>query len=347
MPESVLDVGTGFGRWGVLCREFLDAWEGREARALWKVRIEGIEAFSSCLTPVHGYVYDRLHIGDAVEILPTLGTYDVVYLGDVVEHQTRPRAWALLETALVHARQAAIVTIPIGDNWPQHAGADGNWFHAHRSVWQLEDFDRYPDATRQCFSDDRGRRYLVIEIPGQADSRPQGLPPTRQEWPPATRSDTNDAARPSSEIEGLLARLDETLACRGLIDDERAEPELSRTLLGQLPAAAEIRRRLEALEQEALPWVPAFSALVDSVFRHLTASDASRTPDARALAPSAEAVDVLDRLATALSSLAIHVQGHAELVASMRNVHAQLDTLKAASIHDLMTTASASRGRQH
>ena len=41
-PASVLDVGTGFGRWGVLCREFLDVWEGREARSLWQTRIEGI-----------------------------------------------------------------------------------------------------------------------------------------------------------------------------------------------------------------------------------------------------------------------------------------------------------------
>ena len=56
-PASVLDVGTGFGRWGTLCREFLDVWEGREARSLWQARIEGIEAFPQCLTPA-----SRLHL---------------------------------------------------------------------------------------------------------------------------------------------------------------------------------------------------------------------------------------------------------------------------------------------
>ena len=62
MPASVLDIGTGFGRWGVLCREFLDVWEGREAKELWQVRIEGIEAFPKCLTPLHDFAYDRVHV---------------------------------------------------------------------------------------------------------------------------------------------------------------------------------------------------------------------------------------------------------------------------------------------
>ena len=169
-PASVLDVGTGFGRWGVLCREFLDVWDGREARGLWQTRIEGIEAFPGCLTPLHGYIYDRLHVGDAVELLPTLGAFDVVYLGDVVEHQTKDRAWQLLDEAVRHARQAAIVTIPIGEDWPQEMGWDGNTYHPHRSIWQVEDFDRYPGVRRRAFSDYIGRMFLVAELPGQADA---------------------------------------------------------------------------------------------------------------------------------------------------------------------------------
>jgi len=27
-PQSILDVGVGFGRWGILLREFLELWEG-------------------------------------------------------------------------------------------------------------------------------------------------------------------------------------------------------------------------------------------------------------------------------------------------------------------------------
>ena len=215
-PASVLDVGTGFGRWGVLCREFLDVWEGREARSLWQTRIEGIEAFPGCLTPLHGYVYDRLHVGDAVEVLPALGVYDVVYLGDVVEHQAKSRAWDLLDEAVRHARQAAIVTIPIGDNWPQEMGWDGNTYHAHRSVWEPEDFDRYPGARRHAFSDFLGRMYLVAELPGGASAmRPRSLPAAAD----ATigRQVSRGDAEPLPPE--LLDRLDENLSCRALTDN--------------------------------------------------------------------------------------------------------------------------------
>ena len=28
-PMSILDIGTGFGKYGVLCREYLELWDGR------------------------------------------------------------------------------------------------------------------------------------------------------------------------------------------------------------------------------------------------------------------------------------------------------------------------------
>ena len=118
-------------------------------------------------------------------MLPSLGEYDVVYLGDVVEHQEKPKAWTLLEEALSHARLAAIVTIPIGDNWPQATGSAGNPFHAHRSRWYCEDFDRYPEARREAFSDHLGRMYLVAELPGHARTDSIQFPAGSQAQPVA------------------------------------------------------------------------------------------------------------------------------------------------------------------
>ena len=31
-PRSILDIGVGFGKWGFLCREYLDIFQGRYAR---------------------------------------------------------------------------------------------------------------------------------------------------------------------------------------------------------------------------------------------------------------------------------------------------------------------------
>ena len=344
MPTSVLDVGTGFGRWGLLCREFLDVWEGREARALWRVRIDGIEAFPSCLTPVHGYIYDRVHVGDAVDLLPTLGTYDVVYLGDVVEHQTKARAWSLVDAAVRHARQAAIVTIPIGENWPQEVGADGNWYHAHRSTWTLEDFDRFPGATRQAFSDYHGRMYLVVELPGQADAAADPLAPihvSASQLMPHASGATGVAS-------DVLARLDRNLACHGLVDDDRVRSDVSGTLLFQLPAAADVRRRLDQLESEGLPWVPPFAGMVDALFRHLVDREAAGTPGLASTGPSPEAVDLLERLSAAIAALAEHVHGYAEVASVLRGLQAQLDQLRAGSLPSArLALLAGTPGRHH
>jgi hypothetical protein len=279
-PASVLDIGTGFGRWGMLCREFLDVCEGREARSLWQVRIEGIEAFPQCLTPLHDYVYDKVHVGDAVHVLPTLGTFDVIYLGDVVEHQSKSRACALLDEAVGHARQAAIVTIPIGDVWPHEMGSDGNAHHTHRSVWEPEDFDRFPGARRRAFSDYLGRTYLVAELPGRAA--------------------TNDELDDRLDAE-LLRRVDENLSCRAMTDNPALGLDLSGALLFQLPATAALQRALTQLETDE-PWAPALTAAADALFEHCVALQAN-TSIAPGLAAPPHVADLIEKFGAAVSSL--------------------------------------------
>src|SRR5687767_4514446 len=56
-PDSLLDVGVGFGKFGLLAREYLDVWNERLDKKDWKARIEGVEVFPQYLTPVHHHVY--------------------------------------------------------------------------------------------------------------------------------------------------------------------------------------------------------------------------------------------------------------------------------------------------
>lgn len=51
-PSSILDIGVGFGRWGMLCREFLDVWQGRVFREQWQTRIEGSKFFRKMWTTI-------------------------------------------------------------------------------------------------------------------------------------------------------------------------------------------------------------------------------------------------------------------------------------------------------
>src|SRR5262245_11243465 len=85
-PKSVLDVGCGFGKFGVLLREYLDIWHRRYDRSQWQTRIVGIDAFEKYRNPIWDYAYSQVHIGEAQKLLPMLGEFDAVLISDVIEH---------------------------------------------------------------------------------------------------------------------------------------------------------------------------------------------------------------------------------------------------------------------
>ena len=62
-PERVLDVGVGFGKWGLLLREALDFIDGRVERSSWQAVIDGIDAHRYD-SPLLDWVYDELRIAD-------------------------------------------------------------------------------------------------------------------------------------------------------------------------------------------------------------------------------------------------------------------------------------------
>ncbi len=50
-PKSVLDIGVGFGKYGVLAREYLELWDEGKKYNDREIRIDGIEAFEKYITP--------------------------------------------------------------------------------------------------------------------------------------------------------------------------------------------------------------------------------------------------------------------------------------------------------
>ena len=86
-PTSVLDIGVGFGKYGVLCREYLELWDGRGNYSEFLRRIDGVEAFKKYITPLHKFVYNRLYDDDIMNIIDKIDfRYDLVLLIDVLEH---------------------------------------------------------------------------------------------------------------------------------------------------------------------------------------------------------------------------------------------------------------------
>jgi len=140
-PASVLDIGCGFGKYGMLCREYLDIWWLRYRRQEWKVRIDAVEAFELYLTPVHWYIYNNIYIGDIRELVNKLDNYNVVLMFDVIEHFEKQEGLELLEKIKAKCGNILLSTPSIKIVTDD---AFGNPYQEHKSFWKPEDFGNDP-----------------------------------------------------------------------------------------------------------------------------------------------------------------------------------------------------------
>jgi 2-polyprenyl-3-methyl-5-hydroxy-6-metoxy-1,4-benzoquinol methylase len=148
-PESVLDVGIGFGKFGFLLRENLDIRKRRYNPSEWKTKIDGVEVWEKYITPAHRYVYDSILVGDIRQLVSTLGKYDLIVLADVIEHMTFEEGAQLLRTLFQeHCSGGMVVSYPncIGSDWK-------NWENPHEKhhcIWHDYELDQlFPDADVQ------------------------------------------------------------------------------------------------------------------------------------------------------------------------------------------------------
>ena len=102
-PSSILDVGIGNGKYGFLFRDYLDGhWVTGHAfhdKSTWTLKLIGIEVFPKYITPVQNYIYNDIWLGNAKDILKERSgqAFDLVFLGDVIEHFTKEEGVELIK----------------------------------------------------------------------------------------------------------------------------------------------------------------------------------------------------------------------------------------------------------
>lgn len=156
-PKSVLDLGAGFGIYGALCRNYLDARHGRCNTEDWDIQIDGIEGFSRYRNPLW-QTYNSLSIWDFSD--PKLGTfgYDLVLMVDSLEH-LEPEAGAAFLDKLVAGNKHVIVSVPNGVM--EQGAAHGNELECHRTTYFPGDFGRFPGVSTIHLG-----LCIVVSIPG-------------------------------------------------------------------------------------------------------------------------------------------------------------------------------------
>jgi hypothetical protein len=105
------------------------------------VKIDAVEGFSGNVNPVYQAVYDHVHVGDARQVVPGLGKYDVIICGDMIEHLPKDDGIKLIDEMLKHARTAVVLSLPLGP-CPQ-GSIGGNDMEQHLATWYPADFRRW------------------------------------------------------------------------------------------------------------------------------------------------------------------------------------------------------------
>lgn len=154
-PASVLDIGVGNGRMGFLAREYgHQPWHFRARGET--VQIHGIEGHEPYIGELQRAIYDRIIIGEALEVLGKLqeegACYHLAIAADIIEHFAPVDAAHFLARCLSVAELLVVVT-PRGffaqedpenvlethrSHWPEHellrAGATAILHHGESIV---------------------------------------------------------------------------------------------------------------------------------------------------------------------------------------------------------------------
>jgi len=153
LPEfTILDVGMGFGKWGFLIRDTFDSGTAQNFKKKdWKINITGVETFTKLITPVQKHLYNKIIKKNIFDSIDELVKYDLVIMGDVIEHIEKQRAYKLLDELFKHTDNI-LVSTPLGF-MPQGAWA-GNNNETHLSGWEPADFKDYNVVEYKVFKDE-------------------------------------------------------------------------------------------------------------------------------------------------------------------------------------------------
>lgn len=146
--NCLLDVGVGFGKYGVLSREYLDVWNGRYSKRSWNTKIHGVEIFKRYRNPIHKYVYDKVFYQDVVKFSKRMQTYDVISMVDAIEHLEKEDGEKLIAQFQRKVNVFVYLAFPDGhrDEALCQGAVFGNNSEAHISRWTTDEFASRDDA---------------------------------------------------------------------------------------------------------------------------------------------------------------------------------------------------------
>lgn len=155
-PKSILEIGIGFGKYGVLCYERLNLWwHGltKEDYKIKKIKIDGIEIYEDYKNPLYNFIYDDIFFGNAIDLIPKFKnkSYDLILLIDVLEHFSQEDGIKLLNECKRVSNNILISTPKDIGSQTQHFG---NESECHKFQWTKELYNEF-FKNNKTFIDDK------------------------------------------------------------------------------------------------------------------------------------------------------------------------------------------------
>ena len=146
--NSILDIGVGFGKYGVLLRERYDVRFKRCVREDWKIKIDGIEVYENYITPYHRYIYNEIIVGDILNLVDKLENYDIILMLEILEHLKKEDGAKILQLIKNKSIKLLLTSFPRtfsgkeGYDWP-------NIHERHLCLWTKSELDDVIGTTEQ------------------------------------------------------------------------------------------------------------------------------------------------------------------------------------------------------
>lgn len=136
--DTILDIGPGFGKFGVLLRERFDIRFNRYGKKKWTTKIDCVEAWEPYISPLHRYIYNEIIIGNILDVVDSLGNYDIILFIDGLEHLEKEDGLDLVKKLYLKTNKLLLLSFPRTLN----TRANSNWanpFERHLSLWNAAD----------------------------------------------------------------------------------------------------------------------------------------------------------------------------------------------------------------
>jgi len=153
-PTSVLDVGCGNGKYGFLCREYIEYWLQKTPI------IHGIEVFAPYVTKLERQkIYDGIFKSEAIDELEYMGSnsYDVVLAIDILEHFNEEDGKQFIGELKRVGKNVIICTPTIVK---EQGACFGNKYEIHKKQWTPDEIEQ-DGPNRQVFI---GRENFTIVV---------------------------------------------------------------------------------------------------------------------------------------------------------------------------------------